>query len=94
MADTQTYYDSPLTGEELDEALRKIPQIDTAVQQASDSAVLSQSWTQGGTGDRAEWPVGHYRQHRHHLDLGQRHERVGGFRGANGLVQLLHQGAG
>lgn len=52
MADTQTYYDSPLTGEELDAAFSKIPQIDTAVQQASDSAVLSQSWTQGGTGAR------------------------------------------
>ena len=52
MADTQSYYDSPLTGEELDAAFSKIPQIDTAVQQASDSAVLSQSWTQGGTGTR------------------------------------------
>lgn len=52
MADTQTYYDSPLTGEELDAALSKLPQIDTAVQQTADNVALAQSWARGGTGAR------------------------------------------
>lgn len=52
MADTMSYYDSPLTGEELDAALRKIPQIDASVQAAANSAKLSQSWAEGGTGTR------------------------------------------
>ena len=52
MADTMSYYDSPLTGEDLDAAFRKIPQIDSSVQAAADSARLSRSWAQGGTGTR------------------------------------------
>lgn len=52
MADTQSYYDSTLTGEELDAAFRRIPQIDASVQAAGNSAVLAQSWAQGGTGAR------------------------------------------
>ena len=52
MADEMTYYDSPLTGEELDAAFRKIPQIDADVQQAAQSVVLSQSWAEGNTGTR------------------------------------------
>ena len=31
MADSLAYYDSPLTGEELDAAFRKIPEIDASV---------------------------------------------------------------
>lgn len=52
MAENLTYYDSTLTGQELDEALRKIPQIDASVVQAADSAELARSWTEGGTGIR------------------------------------------
>lgn len=52
MADLMSYYDSPLTGEELDAAFRKIPQIDASVQAAANSAKLSQSWAEGGTGTR------------------------------------------
>lgn len=52
MADSLTYYDSPLTGEELDAAFRKLPQIDASVAAAAESAQLSESWTQGGTGTR------------------------------------------
>lgn len=54
MADTQTYYDSSMTGAELEEALRQVAQIDTSVQQAEQSALLSRSWAQGGTGIRAD----------------------------------------
>ena len=53
MADSQTYYDSDLTGAELDAALRKIPQMEASVAAAADSATLSKSWAQGGTGARA-----------------------------------------
>lgn len=52
MAENLTYYDSPLTGEELDAAFRKIPQIDASVAAAAQSAELAESWTQGGTGSR------------------------------------------
>lgn len=52
MADTQTYYDSTLTGAELDGALKKLPQIDAAVEQAGQSVRLAQSWAEGGTGSR------------------------------------------
>lgn len=38
MAESLTYYDSPLTGEELDEAFRKIPTIDASVEAAAKSA--------------------------------------------------------
>lgn len=38
MADSLTYYDSPLTGEELDAAFRKIPEIDASVEAAANSA--------------------------------------------------------
>lgn len=41
MADSMTYYDSPLTGEELDAAFRKIPQIDASVEAASNSAAAA-----------------------------------------------------
>lgn len=53
MADNLTYYDSPLTGEELDAAFRKLPQLDASVAAAAQSAELAESWTQGGTGARA-----------------------------------------
>lgn len=52
MDESLTYYDSPLTGEELDAAFRKIPTIDASVEAAAESAQLSKSWTQGGTGTR------------------------------------------
>ena len=52
MAENLTYYDSPLTGEALDAAFRKIPQIDASVAAAAKSAELAESWTQGGTGAR------------------------------------------
>lgn len=52
MADVQTYYDSSLTGAELDAALKKLPQVDEAVQQARAGADLSRSWAEGGTGLR------------------------------------------
>lgn len=52
MAESLTYYDSPLTGEELDAAFRKIPQIDASVEAAANSATQAQSWTKGGTGTR------------------------------------------
>lgn len=52
MADTQTYYDSSLTGAELDAALKKLPQIDTAVEQTGQNVRLAQSWAEGGTGSR------------------------------------------
>ena len=38
MADSLTYYVSPLTGEELDAAFRKIPEIDASVEAAANSA--------------------------------------------------------
>ena len=38
MADSLTYYDSPLTGEELDAAFRKIPEIDASAEAAANSA--------------------------------------------------------
>lgn len=38
MADSPTYYDSPLTGEELDAAFRKIPEIDASAEAAANSA--------------------------------------------------------
>lgn len=38
MAESLTYYDSPLTGEELDAAFRKIPTIDASVEAAAKSA--------------------------------------------------------
>lgn len=53
MADNLTYYDSPLTGEELDAAFRKLPQLDASVAAAAQSAELAESWTRGGTGARA-----------------------------------------
>lgn len=46
------YYDSTLTGQELDEALKKIPLIDKAVEDAQKSAKASESWAQGGTDTR------------------------------------------
>ena len=52
MAENLTYYDSTLTGQELDEALRKIPQIEASAEAAADSAEISRSWAQGGTGAR------------------------------------------
>lgn len=52
MADTQTYYDSTLTGPELDEALKKVPQVDAAVEQCARNVLLAQSWAEGGTGIR------------------------------------------
>lgn len=52
MADVQTYYDSSLTGAELDAALKKLPQVDEAVRQARAGADLSRSWAEGGTGLR------------------------------------------
>lgn len=52
MADTQTYYDSTLTGPELDAALQKLPQVDAAVEQSARNQVLAQSWAEGGTGQR------------------------------------------
>lgn len=52
MAENLTYYDSTLTGQELDEALRKIPQIDASVARAAESADLAKSWAQGSTGVR------------------------------------------
>lgn len=52
MAESLTYYDSPLTGEELDAAFRKIPQIDASVEAAANSAAQAESWTKGGTGTR------------------------------------------
>lgn len=52
MAENLTYYDSPLTGEELDAAFRKLPQLDASVAAAAQSAELAESWTQGGTGTR------------------------------------------
>lgn len=54
MADTQTYYDSALTGPELDAALQKLPQVDAAVEQSARNVQLAQSWAEGGTGLRAE----------------------------------------
>ena len=54
MADTQTYYDSTLTGPELDAALQKLPQVDEAVKQAEQSAILARSWAEGSTGLREE----------------------------------------
>lgn len=54
MADTQAYYDSTLTGPELDAALKKLPQVDAAVEQAGQNARLAQSWAEGGTGLREE----------------------------------------
>ena len=38
---SEAFYDSSLTGEELDEALRKIPEIDSAVQSAASDAAKS-----------------------------------------------------
>ncbi len=52
MADTQIYYDSTLTGAELDEALKKLPQVDAAVEQCARNVQLAQSWAEGGTGIR------------------------------------------
>lgn len=52
MADTQIYYDSTLTGPELDEALKKLPQVDAAVEQCARNVQLAQSWAEGGTGTR------------------------------------------
>lgn len=54
MAETQTYYDSTLTGEELDTALKKLPQVDEAVEQAAQNALLAKSWAEGGTDLRAD----------------------------------------
>lgn len=54
MAETQTYYDSVLTGEELDAAMKKLPQVDQAVEQAARNALLAQSWAEGGTDLRAD----------------------------------------
>lgn len=54
MAETQTYYDSALTGEELDAALKKLPQVDQAVEQSAQSALLAKSWAEGGTDLRAD----------------------------------------
>lgn len=54
MADTQTYYDSTLTGPELDAALQKLPQVDAAVEQSARNVQLARSWAEGGTGLRQE----------------------------------------
>ena len=54
MAETQTYYDSTLTGEELDAALKKLPQVDQAVEQSAQNALLAKSWAEGGTDLRAD----------------------------------------
>lgn len=54
MADTQTYYDSTLTGPELDAALQKLPQVDAAVEQCARHVQLAQSWAEGNTGLRQE----------------------------------------
>ena len=54
MAEAQTYYDSTLTGEELDTAMKKLPQVDQAVEQAARSALLAQSWAEGGTDLRTD----------------------------------------
>lgn len=54
MADTQMYYESTLTGEELDAALQKIPQVEELAQNAAQSAELARSWAEGGTGVRPE----------------------------------------
>lgn len=48
----EVYYDSALTGEELDTALKKIPLIDAAVEAAQKSAQGAESWARGGTGTR------------------------------------------
>lgn len=53
MAETQIYYDSTLTGSELEAALQKLPQVDTAVAESARNVQLAQSWTEGGTGLRA-----------------------------------------
>lgn len=52
MADSQTYYDSPLTGQELDAALQKLPQVDAAVAESARNVQLAQSWAEGSTGLR------------------------------------------
>lgn len=52
MAQEQIYYDTTLSGEELDAALRKLPQVDAAVQQTEQNVCLAQSWAEGGTGLR------------------------------------------
>lgn len=54
MADTQMYYESTLTGEELDAALQKIPQVEELARNAAQSAELARSWAEGGTGVRPE----------------------------------------
>lgn len=54
MAETQTYYDSVLTGEELDAAMKKLPQVDQAVEQSAQNALLAKSWAEGGTDLRAD----------------------------------------
>lgn len=54
MAETQTYYDSVLTGEELDAAMKKLPQVDQAVEQSARNALLAKSWAEGGTDLRAD----------------------------------------
>nr|WP_317399323.1 hypothetical protein [uncultured Gemmiger sp.] len=54
MADTQTYYDSTFTGQELDAALKKLPRVDEAVEQSAQNVLLARSWAQGGTGLRED----------------------------------------
>ncbi len=52
MTDSQTYYDSALTGPELDAALQKLPQVDAAVAESARNVQLAQSWAEGNTGLR------------------------------------------
>ena len=44
MAETTAYYDSPLTGEELDEAFRKLATLDNSVAAAAQSEEKAAYW--------------------------------------------------
>lgn len=52
MAENLTYYDSPLTGEELDAAFRKLPQLDASVAAAAQSAEQAAQSAQQALGFR------------------------------------------
>lgn len=47
------YYDSSLTGPELDAALAKVAQLDQTLAKAETAATAAESWNRGGTATRA-----------------------------------------